>query len=196
MSSIEEKRKQGRPAGDDGNDVPPETPAVRRESADVDLRRGYLRLLFRILIIAAVAWVMLTQVFLLTRAKGNGMFPSVKDGDLLICFRLPKEYAKNDVVVYEKDGKLLVGRIAAMETDFVELDESGSLRVNGTNQAGEILYPTYPKKGIAYPYQVPKGCVFILGDYRTRTKDSRDFGPITLKDVKGKVITLLRRRGI
>lgn len=169
---------------------------IARRRADIQLRRGYVNLLIRVMLIGAIAWVMLTQVFLLTQAHGNGMFPSVKDGDLLVCFRLPKEYAKNDVVVYRRDGRLLVGRIAAMETDFVLLDESGSLLVNGTNQAGEIMYPTYPKKGIAYPYRVPEGCVFILGDYRTRTKDSRDYGPISLKDVKGKVITLLRRRGI
>lgn len=39
-----------------------------------------------------------------------------------------------------------------------------------------------------------KGCVFLLGDYRTQTKDSRDYGPIKMEDVKAKVITVLRRR--
>ncbi len=67
--------------------------------------------------------------------------------------------------------------------------------VNGTPQTGEIAFPTYAKKGIKkYPYRVPKGCVFLLGDYRTQTKDSRDYGPIKMEDVKAKVITVLRRR--
>ena len=68
--------------------------------------------------------------------------------------------------------------------------------MNGTPQSGEILYPTYPKEGMEYPYRVPEGTVFVLGDYRTQTEDSRDFGPVSLDDVEGKVITILRRRGI
>ena len=124
------------------------------------------------------------------------MFPAVKDGDLVIAFRFQREYAKNDVVVYTADGKTHIGRIVARATDVVTLDDSGKLLVNGTNQAGEILYPTYAKEGIDYPYKVPVDHVFILGDYRTQTEDSRDFGPIPMENVEGKVITILRRRGL
>ena len=81
------------------------------------------------------------------------------------------------------------------ETDVITIDDTGQLLVNGTPQTGEIAFPTYAKKGIKkYPYRVPKGCVFLLGDYRTQTKDSRDYGPIKMEDVKAKVITVLRRR--
>ena len=45
-------------------------------------------------------------------------------------------------------------------------------------------------------YTVPADSVFILGDYRTQSEDSRDFGPVALTDVKAKVITLLRRRSL
>lgn len=47
-----------------------------------------------------------------------------------------------------------------------------------------------------YPYTVPKGCVFVLGDYRTQAEDSRDHGCVKLGDVKAKVITILRRRAL
>ena len=100
------------------------------------------------------------------------------------------------MVVYVADGETHIGRVAAAEGDNVMLDDSGTLLVNGTEQSGEILYPTYAKEGIEYPYKVPDGCVFILGDYRTQTQDSRDFGAIELKNVKCRVITILRRRGI
>ena len=124
------------------------------------------------------------------------MFPAVKDGDLVFGFRIGKNFTKNDVVVYVTDGEMHIGRVAAAEGDNVMLDDSGTLLVNGTEQSGEILYPTYAKEGIEYPYKVPDGCVFILGDYRTQTQDSRDFGAIELKNVKCRVITILRRRGI
>ena len=158
--------------------------------------RGYLRLLIRILLIALTIWILFSQVFLITSANGNDMFPAVKDGDLVFGFRIGKDFVKNDVVVYVADGKTHIGRVAAAEGDNVMLDESGTLSVNGTEQSGEILYPTYAKEGIEYPYKVPDGCVFILGDYRTQTQDSRDFGAIELKNVKCRVITILRRRGI
>ena len=79
---------------------------------------------------------------------------------------------------------------------MVMLEEDGTLRVNGTLHAGEVLYPTYPAGGVTYPYTVPEGCLFILNDYRTRGRDSRHFGAVPQQDAAGKVITLLRRRGL
>ena len=110
--------------------------------------------------------------------------------------RLQGTYAKNDVVLYEQDGKLRVGRVLGRENDLIALDDSGTLIVNGSAQSGEILYPTYAKDTLEYPYTVPADSVFILGDYRTQSEDSRDFGPVALTDVKAKVITLLRRRSL
>lgn len=170
--------------------------AVRRRRLDAENRQDFISLLGRIVVILLCAWVLFTQVFLLTQAKGSSMFPAVKDGDLLICYRLQKTYAKNDVVVYTQGGKLRVGRILGREGDLVALDDSGTLVVNGAVQSGEILYPTYAKDALEYPYTVPEGCFFVLGDYRTQSEDSRDFGPVPLEDVHAKVITLLRRRSL
>lgn len=167
----------------------------RRRNQALD-RQDSRNLLLRIALLALCAWVLFSQVFLITRTRGNDMFPAVKDGDLLIGFRLQQEYAKNDVVVYTAEGKTCIGRILARETDVVTLDDSGNLLVNGTTQSGEILYPTYAKEGLEYPYRVPEGHIFVLGDYRTQTEDSRDFGPIPMENVKAKVITILRRRGL
>ena len=159
-------------------------------------RQGYVSLLFRVLFLALAGWALFTHVFLITQVSGNAMFPALKDGDLVIAFRLQQEYAKNDVVVYTAEGETHIGRIVARGTDVVTLDDSGKLLVNGTNQTGEILYPTYAKEGFTYPYKIPESQIFVLGDYRTQTKDSRDFGAIPMENVKGKVITILRRRGI
>lgn len=159
-------------------------------------RRGWFRLARRVLVLALALWLVLTQVFCVMQAAGNEMFPAVKDGDLIIAYRLQQDYVKSDVVVYTVGGKTRVGRIAARETDVVTLDESGTLLVNGTTQTGEILYPTYAGSALSYPYTVPQGCVFILGDYRTQAEDSREFGPIPMENVIGKVITILRRRGL
>ncbi len=112
----------------------------------------------------------------------------------MIGFRLEREYAKDDVVIYEINGERRVGRVVAVASDVITFSENGSIMVNGTTQGQDILYPTYEKEGLEYPYKVPKGCVFILGDYRTNSEDSRDFGAVPVKDIHSKVITVLRRR--
>lgn len=167
---------------------------IRKRRSQVEIRKGYVSLLLRILALAVCLWLIFSRVFLVMQASGNEMFPAVKDGDLLIGFRIQKEYLKNDVVIYEAEGKRKVGRILGKENDMIVIDENGSLFVNGTPQGNEILFPTYPKTKLDYPYQVPEGCVFLLGDYRTQSKDSRDFGCVERADVKAKVLTLFRRR--
>ena len=169
---------------------------IQRRRSRVLIARGYRSLLLRVLVLALALYLLLTQVFLLTQVSGNGMFPAVKDGDLVLAYRLQSEYAKNDVVVYRAAGKNRVGRIVGREGDVILLDDSGDLLVNGTSQAGEILYPTYAGDGCTYPYVVPERPYFILSDYRTQCEDSRDFGAVPAPQITGKVITILRRRGI
>ena len=170
---------------------------IARRREHIALRDGYLSLIVRVLALAAAACLLFTQVFLVAQNSGLGMFPALKDGDLMVVFRLQRDYAKNDVVTYRAEGRRYVGRIAAAAGDEVDMDEDGNLTVNGALQTGEILYPTYAgEDGPAYPYTVPEGCVFLLGDYRTQTLDSRDFGTISMENVEGKVITILRRRGL
>ena len=169
---------------------------IKQKINRIDSCRGYIAFFLRILITALVVFVLFSQVFLIMQAKGNAMFPAVKDGDLLIAFRLQNEYLKNDIVVYTEGEDVLVGRLVAKGGDVVNITESGSLIVNGTTQSGEIMYPTYPGDLLEYPYRVPDDHLFILGDYRTQTEDSRHTGPIPMDRVKAKVITLLRRRGL
>ena len=176
--------------------IPKPGDVIRRRRMNLLVSQSYLSLLLRCILLAAVIFVMLNHVFLITQMKGNGMYPALEDGDLILAYRLQKEYTKNDVVVYQAEGQLQLGRILGRGGDVISMDDSGSLRVNGTTQGGEILYPTYPREGAEYPYVVPEGHFYLMGDYRTQTKDSRDFGPIPEDALQGKVITLLRRRGI
>ena len=150
----------------------------------------------RTAVLLLFAYLFFSRAFLLAQAPGNDMFPAVKDGDLLIGYRLQRDFSKNDVVVYTAEGERRTGRVLGRASDVITIDGSGTLLVNGTAQAGEIMYPTYPEEGLGYPYTVPDGCVFILGDYRTQSQDSRDFGAIALDDVEAKVITVIRRRSL
>lgn len=169
---------------------------IRVRRYRLELRRGYAELGKNILIMAVILWIAFTQVFYLTGAKGTDMYPAVLDGDILLGYRLEKSYSKNDVVAATVNGKEVIGRVVAAAGDSVDITEDGLLYVNGTQQTGEIAFPTQPREGATYPLTVPEGCVYLLGDYRTHTTDSRDYGPVETKAVKAKIVSILRRRGI
>lgn len=169
--------------------------AERRRNAG--LRRDAIGFALKLAVFVLAMWFVLSQVLLFAQVKGQDMFPSLKDGDLVLAFRLSSEIQKDDVVVCQVNGERCVMRVVARGGDVVTIDETGNLLVNGTNQAGEILFPTYAgDANITYPYAVPAGHVFVLGDYRTEAEDSRYFGAIPEEDVEGEVITALRRRAL
>lgn len=169
---------------------------LRRRRRKMLSRKRYLTLGRRTVLLGAAVWLAFSQVFVLHRNEGLGMFPAVKDGDLILGCRMRADYQKEDVILYRLDGEVRLGRVVAMGTDVVMMDETGSLLVNGSIQNGQILYPTYARENTAYPQRVPEESVYVLGDHRTQSRDSRDHGCVPLEDVMGKVIAVFRRRGI
>ena len=109
--------------------------------------------------------------------------------------------SSNDTVVYEQDDTKRIGRVVAFGGDTVSFSDSGELIVNGNVITEEVFYPTMQddSSNITYPYTVPEDTMFILNDYRTGTNesfnDSRKYDAIDTKQVKGKIILLVRRRG-
>ena len=150
------------------------------------IRKGYLRLIARTILFLLVIYIFFTKILCFQRVEGMQMFPSLKDGDLTLSYCLKQTFRPNDVIIYEVNGEKNFGRIIAVGGNEINIDGSGD----------EIIYPSYHKGDIKYPYQIPEGSVFVLGDYRTQTKDSREFGAIKESQIKGKVLTILRRRGI
>ena len=149
-----------------------------------------------------VIYLLLTYAFLITQCTGQAMFPAMKDGDLCVIFRqqmidlLGEKYEAGDVVAYQADEKRHFGRVVAIGGDNVQIDTGGSVTVNGVTEGEEILFPTYTRGDLLNLTYVNEGTLYVLGDYRTNTEDSRDFGLIPLENVEGKVISILRRRGL
>ncbi|MFI3141810.1 MAG: signal peptidase I [Clostridia bacterium] len=142
-------------------------------------------------------WVCFTFVFGVFVMSGESMYPKINDGDLVLYYRLSSEYYIDDVVTFELNDTRYTARYIAMAGDVVDITSDGQLKINGSIQSEEIFYATYDlDTGITYPYTVPDGCVFVLCDYRTSSVDSRVFGAVSLDDIDGKVITILRRRSI
>ncbi|MBQ6148557.1 MAG: signal peptidase I [Oscillospiraceae bacterium] len=157
------------------------------------VKKELIRLLVKINLILATIAVLLFVVGGVFVVHDNDMYPSVRDGDLLITYRLGKYYT-SDVVVYEAEGKIHFGRVVAIAGDVVDISD-GVYTVNGFAPYETVYYETKAVEGgkAVFPYTVKEGEVFILADYREQGKDSRLFGAI--RDLKGKVVLQLRRRG-
>ena len=168
---------------------------IRQKRSSLALKRGYISLLRNIVLMALLILISFRFIFMIAVESGTNMYPAILDGDVLLGYRPDKNYIKNDVVICEIDGKNITGRVIAKAGDSVNITDDGILYVNGTEQKGEIVFQTFPKNQI-YPFTVPEECIYILGDYRTNTIDSRDFGAVKIKDVKAKVISIFRKRGI
>lgn len=163
----------------------------------LEQRRTVTAFLTKLLCTLLAAWVVFTFAFGVAPMSGEGMYPRIRDGDVMFFYRLEKPYHIGDVVTFIKDGERYTGRIVAMGGDSVDMTQSGELLINGNVQSEEIFYPT--EKGgadIAFPYAVEADSVFLLCDLRTGCTDSRNYGAVPIGWLDGKVITILRRRGI
>ena len=165
----------------------------RREQTAKRLLLGFLT---ELALIALAIWAALSFVVCVNIHYGNNMFPAVRDGDLVVTFR-PQRPFLNAVVLYEQNGKLCLGRVVGMPGHIIGISEEGTLTVNGVIPAEEVFYPTVPNENgeVSYPYTVGEGQVFILNDFRPDTADSRTFGGVDLKDVKGSMLLSMRIRG-
>lgn len=156
-----------------------------------------VRFLLKLICICLVVYLLLSYVLCLYRMTGNHMFPSIRDGDFCILYRLD-DYHSNDVILYEDANQSVhMGRIIAVADQTVDFPEEGGYLVNGYQPTEEITYPTYADdiKNVSYPLTLSDGECFVMNDFRSDTKDSRQFGAIKTSQIKGKLIFMLRRRG-
>ncbi len=148
------------------------------------------------LVLAAALILIFTFVVGFLPVKGGDMYPKILDGDLCLFYRLDKSPKITEVMVYSAGGSMRIGRVVARGGDTVDMTEAGELIVNGNVQAESVYYETEKGTSIQYPYTVPEGSYFLLGDCRTDATDSRTFGACPASQLIGKVIIVMRHRGI
>jgi signal peptidase I len=156
-----------------------------------------VKFILKLALVILVIWAIFTFVFGIRQVSGETMYPRLRDGDLTLYYRLEQNYQIGDVVTYRENEVTLYGRIVAQGGDVVDLNDSGQLIVNGNVQEEEIFYLTEPQDGdVTYPYTVDDDSYFVLCDFRTNGYDSRTYGAVPKSTIDGKIITILRRRGI
>ena len=153
------------------------------------------------LVCSVLAVVLLfTFVIRLIGVDGHSMVPTLQDGDRLLVLNamLDSDYQYGDIVVLRKDTFLeepIVKRVIATEGQTVDIDfAAGAVYVDGQLlEEDYIRQPTYLEEGLEFPVTVPEGCVFVMGDNRNDSDDSRDpeLGPVDTRQILGRAVFLL-----
>lgn len=157
--------------------------------------------IFKVIFIVAIFVAAFTFVFGITTVETDDMYPAVRQGDVAIYFRLG-ELMNSDVVLYEAGDKTRIGRVQAIEGAEINKTEGHKLSIDGNIQPVQeragMYYETKVSKYdmLEYPSVVPSGAYLVLGDKRSEAVDSRSLGYIEKTDIKGKVFTIIRRRGL
>ena len=198
----EESGSKGGPPEPDAKGGEPEGPSeARKDEGRAKKPEGVLwellMLLIKIAVIAAAFIAIFTFVFGIYRNHDLSMSPAVKDGDLVIYYRYDKNYTASDTLVLEYEGEKQTRRVVAIAGDTVDFD-SGVLIVNGAPQLEMNIYePTYRyETAIEFPLTVGENEVFVLGDGRENATDSRVYGAVNASDTLGKVMAVIRTRGV
>ena len=183
-------------SGTDAPQTPEAVIAARRRSLR---NRGDVEAFLKRLVgMAVMLWILFGLVFGLAPVRNDDMMPRLSAGDLMLYYRLTQTYHAQDVVVLKKDGVTYTARIVAQGGDKVEITDDAALKVNDSIVLENDIYYTTPKYDdlVSYPVTLAENEFFVLCDYREGAKDSRYFGPVSRGEIKGKVITVLRRSGL
>lgn len=148
-------------------------------------------------LLISLAAVILVFVFgvRIIGVEGNSMLPTLQDGNQLLVSNLFYTPEKGDVVILTKDSFMvspIVKRVIATEGDTVDIDFStGTVSVNGeVLEESYIAEPTTTQYDVTFPQTVPEGCIFVMGDNRNHSTDSRygELGMVDTRYVIGKVL--------
>lgn len=160
-------------------------------------KKGAIREIVETIALALViALAVRTFVVQLYRVDGESMYPTLHHGDRLLVNKLVYRFRSpqpGEVVVLEdpfNPGRQLVKRVIAVEGEEVEVQGQAVL-IDGRLLAEPYTNPNSEGVTAIAPLTIPEGYVWVMGDNRGGSLDSRILGPVLTKDVRGKAVALL-----
>lgn len=141
----------------------------------------------------AVAAVIATMFLPVLRIEGASMSSTLNDGDVALAIK-DGRYETGDVVAFYHNNDILIKRVIANAGQWVDIGEDGAVYVDGKRL--DEPYVTNQSRGectIELPYQVPEGRIFVMGDHRDTSIDSRStqVGSVRQELVIGKILLRL-----
>ena len=172
----------------------PDLDALQQEMVRTKSKRKYhqaLKSTVGTLVVVVAIAVLVASVFLpVLRVTGTSMQPNFSPGNVLVAYKTG-EYIPGDICSFYYNNKLVIKRVIAVGGDQVEIDEDGRVYVNDMMlQEPYVSSYALGQCDLEFPFLVPDGQYFVLGDNRDASVDSRAqaFGCITAEEAVGKII--------
>ena len=146
--------------------------------------------IYTLIIVAAVAVLTATLWLPVLQTYGSSMSPTLQDGEIIFSVKTSK-FEPGDIIAFYYNNKILIKRVICGPADWVNIDEDGTVYVNGTVLDEPYLVDkALGDCNIELPYQVPDGKVFVMGDHRSTSVDSRNtaVGCVAQEQIVGKII--------
>lgn len=157
------------------------------------LKLGWLRDSLFFITAIAVIFILFRFVIGLSVVGGDSMNPTLEDGNVVVYYRLVSEYKPGDIVsVRIPSGEYYIKRVVATGGSSVDIMD-GKLYVDDSEAEDEHAFGVTEEKtgAVIYPYNVREGNLFLLGDNREVSVDSRMFGEVNERQIKGKIIWVI-----
>ena len=163
---------------------------LRRERHRRSYRSTLLSTVSALVIVAAVAVLVSMLALPVLQVVGESMTPLLHQGEIVIAPR-GTAFQKGDVIAFYFNNKILVKRVIANAGEWVNIDADGNVFIN--DEPLEEPYLTEKALGdcnITLPYQVPDGKIFVMGDHRSTSSDSRNtaVGCVAQEQIVGRVM--------
>lgn len=172
----------------------PTTEQIRTELERVRYRRTFantLRSTIFILIVVSASAVLIAVLLLpVLRIYGHSMNDTLDEGDVVVSLK-GSSFKTGDIIAFYYNNKLLVKRVIGQPGDWVDIDEAGNVYVNQVMLEEPYLdSKAFGETNIELPYQVPESRIFVLGDNRDVSIDSRNtsVGCVAEEQIAGKIV--------
>ncbi len=163
---------------------------INRNQYRQRFRRAMRSTLYSLITIAAAAVLVAVLLLPVLQIYGNSMSPTLTEGDIVVSAK-GSSFHTGDVLAFYFNNRILVKRVIANPGDWVDITMDGLVSVNGVPlDEPYVTEPAFGECDLTLPYQVPEGRVFVMGDHRSTSVDSRSstIGCVAEEQIVGKII--------